>query len=235
MNGLSRKMARRLVTAVKPVFKSVLLLCLLLTNGCSVINFSANYYAPPANYQKEVSDIWEKVTAQLPLKNAYRARIIQGRDSNRLDGIPAVSDRTVLLPNDFVKYIYQNYYNDRAKILVNVMVHEICHPEFGLPSKPPEEHFKADMAAIKLLGGDIKTAQYYYQSLYVMKNYWYARKGVAGHALNLGWNAINGVSAVLGGPAAFADFYATDLSHRMNLIAQQFRPISRSCFPRSSE
>lgn len=216
-------------------FRLPLWLSCLIASGCSVINFSANYYEPPSNYQLEVSEIWGKLKQQLPLKYDYDVRIIAGRDSNRLNGIPAISNKTVLLPNDFVKYIYQNYYDDRAKILTGVMVHEMCHVEYKLPSKPAGKHSQTDIAAIKLLGDNRTTANYYYKSLYVMKNYWFARKGVAGHTLNAGWNAINGVSYALGGPAWFADFFATDLTQRMDLIAKHYKILSTNCFERSGK
>ncbi len=164
----------------------------------------------------------------------YQFRIVGGKDSDRLKGIPAISDKTVLIPDDFIKYIFQNYYNDRFKILSATIVHEVCHAEFGLPSRPPKEHFKADLKAIGLLDGNAATADYFYKSLYVVKDYWFARKGVAGHALNAGWNAVNAAVLVLGGPAHFADFFATDLSERMNLITQAFHLRGGEKFHRSA-
>ena len=200
-----------------------------LAAGCSFINFSGHYYTLPADYSTELALIWNRIETQLPIKNEYQIHVIRGRDSDRLDGVPAVSGRTVYLPEDFVKYVYQNYYNDRFHIFGSVIVHELAHIEYDLPSSPPEKHFETDQAAIRLLGGDLPTAEYYYKSLYVMKDYWFARKGVAGHALNAAWNLVNAASLVYGGPAYFADLYATDLDQRMKLIAKQYK--LKSCGP----
>jgi len=207
----------------------------LSLSGCSFINFSANYYRPPANYQQEIVLIWKNLTAQIPLKYDYKISIIGGKDSDRLNGVPAISERNVLLPGDFVKYVYQNYYDDRSKIFSSVIIHEIAHVEFDLPSKPVEKHVETDMRAIQLLGGGESTVRYYYRSLYAMKNYWFARKGVAGHALNAGWNALNLGSLALGGPAAFIDWYATDLEKRMGLIAKHYGLRARGPFKRSRQ
>ena len=210
-----------------------MLCCLLVTSGCSVINFSANYYTPPGNYQAEIMSIWRDLNVQIPFKNQYKISLMQRRDSRKLNGIPAISDKTVFLPLDFVKYVYQNYYDDRVKIFVSVIIHEVSHVEYGLPSKPPKQHVKTDVTAIKLLGEETAIAQDYYRSLFVVKNYWFARKGVAGHSLNAGWNILNGASLFFGGPAYFADFFATDLSQRMKIIAQHYALPSRKCFKRS--
>jgi hypothetical protein len=211
------------------------LLIILSLSGCSVVNFSANYYDLPPNYRNEISELWQKLKAQSHFKNDYAVSIISGRDSRRLKGIPAISNNTVLLPEEFIKYCYQNYYYDRLKIFTSVIVHEISHPELNLPSRPPKQHFQADLAAIKMLGDDKGTAYYYYKSLYVVKNYWFARKGMAGHTLNASWNALNGASLLLGGPAYFADFFATDLSERMNMIAKHYSLRSPACFERSQQ
>jgi len=213
--------------------RGMCLISILLIAGCSFINFSANYYTPPADYTAELGLIWNKIRNQIPLKHQYHVRIIRDRDSDRLDGVPAVSGTTVLLPDDFVKYVYQNYYNDRFKIFGSVIVHELAHIEYDLPSSPPEKHFETDVAAIKLLGNDMAAAEYYYKSLYVMKDYWFARKGVAGHALNAAWNLVNAASLVYGGPAYFADLYATDLDRRMKLIVKNYKLRARGPFPRS--
>jgi len=201
--------------------------------GCSFINFSANYYTPPTHYRQEVALAWQKLHSQLPLKKEYRLRLVNGRDSDRLNGVPAVSENTVLLPDDFVKYVYQNYYSDRLKIFGSILVHEITHPEYDLPSRPPKQHFRADVAAITLLGNSRGVAQDYYNSLRVMKDYWFARKGVGGHALNAAWNTLNAGLLLVTGRGYFADFYATDLEQRMGLIAQRYQLSHTRGFNRS--
>jgi len=206
---------------------------IFLCSGCSFLNFSANYYEPPGYYQDEVSFLWKKLQKQLTFKNTYQVRIVDGKASDKLNGIPAISGQTVMIPNDFIKYVYQNYYDHRFKILASVMVHEMTHTEYGLPSKPVDKHVQVDFVALKLLSADNEVAADYYRSLFVMKNYWFARKGVAGHALNAGWNAANAASLILGGPAMFADWYATDLSGRMKLITKRYQLKSIKCFERS--
>lgn len=204
-------------------------------NGCSVVNFSANYYRPPANYKDEIVSIWRNITMQIHLKRRYQISIINGKNSNKLNGIPAISNNTVFLPEDFIKYIYQNYYDDRAKIFTVIIVHELCHTEFNLPSKPIYDHFKVDLKAIEVLGRDNNTPEYFYKTLAVIKSYWFARKGVAGHALNVGWNAANLTSVAFGGPGFFGDLYATDLNKRMKLIYKNFHLKSKASFKRSAE
>jgi hypothetical protein len=207
----------------------------VLLTGCSTVNFSANYYIPPEDYQQEVLGIWQVAKANLALKNSFNITFIEGTDSRKLKGIPAISGNTVHLPVDFVKYVYQNYYQDRARIFISVIGHEVCHHEFNLPSSPPREHFKTDVAAIKLLGENSETAENYYQSLVVMKNYWFARKGMAGHALNLGFNAASAASVLYGGPGFFGDLYGTDLNKRLGLIRKQYKIQRSAKFEKTEE
>jgi len=202
--------------------------------GCSFLNFSANYYDPPGYYQDEISFLSKKLQGQLTLKKTYQVRIIDGKASDKLNGIPAISGQTIMIPNDFIKYVYQNYYDHRFKILASVIVHELTHEEYGLPSKPVDKHVQVDFVALKLLSADQDVAADYCRALLVIKNYWFARKGVAGHALNAGWNAANAASLFFGGPAMFADWYATDLSGRMKLLAKRYELGSIKCFERSA-
>lgn len=207
----------------------------LAMQGCSVVNFSANYYTPPPEHLQEIHGLWKKLMADLPLKHGYRYVIVGESEAKGLKGIPAITqDNTVVLPENFVKYVYQNYYDDRMKVFTCIIVHELCHREYGLPSSPPEEHFKVDLQAIKLLGADATTAHNYYKSLYVMRNYWYARKGVAGHTFNVGWNAVNAASVALGGPGAFVDWFATDLDRRLNMLEKNYRIWAGGAFERST-
>ncbi|MBF0532195.1 MAG: hypothetical protein HQL23_03755 [Candidatus Omnitrophica bacterium] len=175
------------------------------------------------------------LVGQIKLKYAYDVRVVDGKDSDRVQGVPFLSNHTVFFPRDFLAYVYQNYYRDRAVILTDVMTHEMCHAEFNLPSAPIEEHFKTDMAAIKLLGETPQAARDFYRSLFVVKNYWFARKGMAGHALNAGINVVSGASMVLGGPGVFVNLFATDLSRRMDFLARKYKLSSTSCFKRSSQ
>ncbi|MFC1594592.1 hypothetical protein ACFL38_04625 [Candidatus Omnitrophota bacterium] len=188
--------------------------------GCATMNFSAHYYTPPSDYQDEAKILFHKVTSDLPLKRNYGMRIVTEQESKSLKGIPAISNATLILPDNFLKYVYQNYYDDRHIIITCIIAHEICHTEFGLASSPPEAHVKTDIQAIALLGTtDTNTPALYYKSLRVMHNYWFARKGVAGHTFNVGWNIINAAAMVFGLPGIFVDWYATDLNQRLKFIA----------------
>jgi len=217
--------------------KIALLIFFILTiSGCATINFSANYYTPPDNYLTEVKTLWNKVTSEIPLEYKYSVTIARGQDSKKLKGIPAISNNIVILPEEFIKYVYQNYYNDRNIIFTCTIVHEVSHTEFNLPSSPPEQHFQTDVKAIQLLGSkDSDTTNNYYKSLQVMRNYWFARKGMAGHALNVGWNALNVAALVFLGHGYFVDWFATDLTERLNLISKGFSIPSGACFKRSKK
>lgn len=200
--------------------------------GCSTVNFSAHYYDPPAGYRQEVWALFEKVQSDLALKNRYQLRVVEKDETH---GIPAISGTLVILPEDFVKYIYQNYYDHRNIILTCVIAHEMAHREFDLPVEPVETHFQVDRAAIGLLGGEqYQNAVYFYKTLYVLRNYWFARKGVAGHTLNIGWNVLNAASYALGGPAHFRNWFATDTKQRMKFLIKEYGVKERGAFPRST-
>lgn len=212
------------------------IICVVLLQGCAVVNFSANYYTPPENYQDEVASVFLSLTKQLNLKHSYSVVITSGEDSDRMNGVPAIAGKVVLLPEDFVKYVYQNYYNDRNKILASVIAHEVCHKEFNLPSEPWREHYKTDQAALEVLGGDdTESSSYYYWSLVVMKNYWFARKGMAGHALNAGWNVANAATSAVFGIGYLKDWFATDLNKRLRLIRKNYQIQRTNIFRRSVE
>lgn len=206
----------------------------LILLGCATVNFSGNYYRLPTNYRQEVQQTWDKLIGELPLKNSYQYVILTDAQFKKSKGIPAISERTVILPESFLKYVYQNYYDHRVVILSAVITHEMCHVEFDLPSQPPPEHFKVDQAAIRLLGKGMVSATFYYQSLYVMRNYWFARKGMGGHAFNVGWNAAQVAALAVTGHGFFADWFATDLEERLRRIAGSTRLLTTECFPRSA-
>ncbi len=135
---------------------------------------------------------------------------------------------------NFIKYIYQNYYADRFKVMACIFVHELSHTEYNLLSTPVTEHFQTDKKAIELLASATScSAADYYKSLLVLRNYWFARKGVGGHAFNVGWNALQVASLVYAGSAHFVDWFATDLDKRMGLLVKEYKLKDRSCFKRS--
>lgn len=201
--------------------------------GCSTVNFSANYYTPPGNYQAEVKKIWGSSMKKFALKNQYALRIVSDSECS-IKGIPEISGYSVKIPESFIKYIYQNYYDDRASIIDCTVAHEVSHVEYSLFNQStPQAHFETDKKAIELLcSKGICSAQDYYKSLFVLKNYWFARKGLGGHAFNVGWNVVQVASMAYGGPASFRDWFATDLSKRMAYISKQYKVRSGSCFKR---
>ena len=206
----------------------------LSLHGCATVNFSANYYTPPDNYRQEVMLIWNTVRRQFHSQHNYAMTIVSGSNSKKLKGIPAISGTTVIVPDEFIRYIYQNYYNDRAAVLTCTVVHELCHTEYGLVSSPPEKHLETDFAAIQVLGGvDSHAAPNYYKSLQVLKDYWFARKGIAGHAFNVGWNAANAAAMVFIGHGYFVDWFATDISKRLQSLSRHYKIPSGSRFRRS--
>lgn len=212
----------------------IIVLCGFLT-GCATVNFSANYYTLPDTYQAEIQGIWEKLVLQYQLSGDYKISVIDGDDEKKAKGIPFISNKTVYLPKIFIKYVYQIYYDDRFIVLTSVITHEVCHALYGLPSEPADEHVKTDLAAINLLGTSEETVKNYLNSLVVVKNYCFARKGMAGHALNVGLNALSVGSVVMGGPGVFMDLYATDLTRRLKLLKRHYRLKSVKAFPKTHE
>jgi hypothetical protein len=206
-----------------------------LASGCATVNFSANYYTLPENYQAEVLDVWQKLYLQYQLTDGYRISVIEGDDEKKAKGIPFISGQTVYLPKIFVKYVYQNYYDDRFIVLTSVISHELCHKLYNLPSEPPDAHVQTDLAAIRLLGASQETVKNYFNSLVVVKNYCFARKGMAGHALNVGINALSVGSVIMGGPGVFGDLYATDLTRRLKLLKREYRLRSFKPFAKTQE
>lgn len=217
------------------MFKNQLLLPILilsLLSGCATVNFSADYYAPPSNYKAEVEKLWKEITYNLPLRYKYRysMRIVSDKECNK-NGIPGIKNGTVLVPNNFVKYIYQNYYEDRFIILTCMVTHELCHAEYNLPMGTPEVHFQTDQKAIYLLSNNTTVSAHdYYKSNQVVKNYWSARKGVAGHAFNIGWNLAQVASIATGGPYCFVDWFATDMNKRQKLLSKRYGKPKPKCF-----
>ena len=205
--------------------RTLLFLTLLpLLTGCATVNFSANYFTPPSNYKSEVTKLWKELIYKLPLKYkySYSMRIVSDKECNT-KGIPGIKNAVVSIPDNYIKYMYQNYYKDRFIILTCMMVHELCHAEYKLPDKPPAVHFQTDGKAISLLSSYTTISAYdYYRSNSALKNYWSARKGAAGHAFNIGWNVAQVASIAMGGPYCFVDWFATDLNQRQSLLSKRY-------------
>lgn len=213
-----------------------LIVIALFLPGCATVNFSANYFTPPDNYKDEVKNEWSGLTGKFALKNQYLLKLVSDRECST-PGIPEINGNTVKIPETFIKYIYQNYYDNKFLVLNCIISHELCHTEYSLYNQStPQAHFQVDKKAIELLQDkNICTAQDYYKSLFVLRNYWFARKGVAGHTFNIGWNVAQVASLVYAGSANFVDWFATDLDKRLALISKAYRVRSGSCFKRYQE
>lgn len=216
-----------------------ILVLLITTNGCATINFSANYYTPPENYQIEVRKLWNELLIKLPLKYSYNMSIVSDNGCKGMKGVPEIESGNVRLPDNFVKYVYQNYYDDRFKIMTCIIAHELCHSEYNIGMESPEVHVQVDARAGELLERNTDISpQDFYSSLFVLRNYWIARKGVVGHLSNIGWNAISLVSLLYGGSYYFVDWFATDLDKRMAAIyraGKETGVIEHRCFKRYYE
>lgn len=207
------------------IYLSVLILCVTL-GGCA----SFKSTALTTDHQKEVRHLLQKINTDFPLKHEYQVRILPNKQMKDTKGVPAISGSILAFPEDFVKYVYQKYYHHRLKIFTCIMVHEIVHTEFDLPSRPPPQHYLTDRAAIKLMGESQESIQYYYDSLRVMKKYWLASRSVGGHMWNVGWNLGNAALLAYVGQGYFVDWFATDLKERMKLLRKEYDINKRSSF-----
>ena len=191
--------------------------------GCSTINFSANYYTPPDYYKEEVYALLDEIQSYLPLKYKYTMKITEDNESQGTKGVPEIRGTHIKLTNNLVKYVYQNYFDERHKIIACVIVHEMSHSEFNMLSEPVETHFQVDLKAVSLLENSTSiTPKDFYYSLIVLKNYWFARKGVAGHAVNVGWNVLNAAALVYVGHGSFVNWFATDIRGRLKRFRKHY-------------
>ena len=164
--------------------------------------------------------------------------IICADKSTSTPGVPEIKmmlppNYSVYMPDYFVRYVYEFYYNNREVIFNSIFAHEIAHAEFNLPDKPPEKHYLVDGAAIvNFFPNTQVTDDNFYSSLCVISYYWQARKGAGGHLFNIGWNALNIYAIAMGGIGSIGDLYATDISTRLNLL-QKDSPSVKFVFKRS--
>ncbi|MCX5696240.1 MAG: hypothetical protein NTW18_06275 [Candidatus Omnitrophica bacterium] len=225
---------------------TIILISSLFLSGCAAINFSSKYYNPPPSYHNDVESICAKLISNLKihpgLKYNYKIKICSERET-KTAGIPQVGvdkelpgdiSYTIYIPEYFIRYVYEFYYNYRKVILASIVTHEIAHREFDLADTPPTAHYLTDKAAVnKLLPYTPATTTDFYNSLYVLHYYWKARKGVAGHAGNILLNAGSLASAAFGGPTYFGDLFATDVTTRIYKFRHDFPAYSKITFKRS--
>jgi hypothetical protein len=151
----------------------------------------------------------------------------------QIPGVPQIKNGTVYLPQYFIQYVYEFYYNYRVPIFTCLIAHEIAHAEYGLPDKPPKQHYLCDKAAIEnmLIKYTPYNENHYYSKLKVVSDYWSARKGVGGHLANVGWNVFNMATLAYVGVGSLGNLYATDISTRLKLMKKD-HPSVRFIFTR---
>lgn len=206
--------------------------------GCATVNFSSKYYTLPEDYRKDIDAIL--TSARIPIRAPYKPYICLDKCDSAASGIPYTDGTSVYLPKTFLQYVYEFYYNDRAKIILCTYLHEVTHNEFGIGSKPPEAHYLCDKAVIERFfnnGNNSASNVFYtpsdlYSSLLVIQDYWRARKGLGGHLFNIGWNALNAVSLFYGGSGSIGDLYAVDIATRIQLMRRDY-PSVKFVFKRS--
>ena len=218
----------------KPLIAMFLVICL---SGCATVNFSSKYYAPPVDYHNEVTAIHREVTDGLDksigLKYYYSIKICSEKETTT-PGVPEIQpDHTVLIPEYFIRYVYEFYYLDRKVILTSLLCHELAHHEYNIPYNSPQTHYLTDKKAIDcLLPHTSATSLDFYNTLCIFQYYWSARKGAGGHLFNIGWNAMNIAAIALGGFGSVGDLYATDISTRISLMRRDY-PKAKFIFKRS--
>lgn len=211
--------------------------------GCATVNFSSKYYTLPEDYKKDIEQIL--TSARIPITHSYAWVICIDQCDRNASGVLFFNpdDRTIYLPKTFLQYIYEFYYNHRAQILVCTFLHEITHNEFGIASKPPETHYLCDKAVIEKffnnnganpISNVFYTPNEMYSTLIVTQDYWRARKGLGGHLANVGWNLLNLATLAYAGSGTFVDWFATDISVRINLLRRDY-PNCKFIFKRSDK
>lgn len=213
----------------------IITMAVALLSGCATLNFSAHYYTLPTNYQEDFKRCWIDLTSKLDLVDTYIIDITTDKGTKGTAGVPEIEGTTIRVPLNYIKYVYQNYYNDRCKIFKCILTHEICHTEYSMRMGTLQQHYEVDRKAISMLifAGEA-TSEDYYKSLFVTSDYWFSRKGVLGHVGNFLWNALNIFSLAYTGVGEVGNLYATDLSWRMIFIAGDYEVESGSKFERSS-
>ncbi|MDO8488822.1 MAG: hypothetical protein Q7S42_01740 [Candidatus Omnitrophota bacterium] len=213
------------------------LLLIPLLSGCASVNFSSKYYSLPANYEKDLNDVWNQMITKIPLKykNSYSYRIVKDNQTKPA-GIPQSRQEgnnvVILIPEYFVKYVWEFYYPKyNQEIMSCLFAHELGHPESQYSSKTPKEHLLCDKYTIKNLLLPPATVTTYYSTLIVVRDYWSARKGAGGHLFNAGWNSLNIASTIFVGVGFIGDLYATDLNYRISSLKRAY-PSAKFCFKR---
>ena len=202
-------------------FIILLLISSIVLSGCATLNFSSKYYELPPNYKDDIDKVWNNIIAKVPLKYTYSYRITQDKET-KFAGIPQAEGTIISLPDYFIRYVYEFYYNDREAILTCIILHEMAHTEFNLLIfEPPEQHYLTDKAAIdNFLLFTPYTANHYYCSFKILGDYWQARKGVGGHLLAFTTNV-----ALAYFTGITVDWFTTDINTRLNLIIRDYSPV----------
>ena len=218
--------------------RKIILALLIFVSGCATVNFSSKYYTLPQDYETDIQSIWNEFVKKVPLKYEYNYSIDKDRLNviGAIPGIPFIHGVHISLPEYYIRYIYEFYYDDRKAILFSTIAHEMAHTEFNCPAEPPEQHYLCDKAALENL--IIPHTQFgaisFYSHLKILSDYWNARKGVVGHVANAGLNIASVFSVLNGGGGIFGNMYATDISTRMKLMVRDY-PTVKFIFTRSDK
>ncbi len=217
---------------------TILLILTIFISGCATVNFSSKYYTLPNAYEKDIQEVWNEINTKIPLKHKgyYFYRIVKDNQTTP-PGMPqSVSEgnnRIILIPEYFIKYVYEFYYPAYHKIIIGCLfAHELGHPESGYLSSTPQQHILCDRYTIENLMLPYYTSNDYYSMLIVAKDYWSARKGVGGHLFNIGWNILNVGTYLFAGFGYFNDWFATDVNNRISALKSTY-PHTVFCFKRN--
>ena len=211
---------------------------IILLSGYASVNFSSKYYTLPADYQKDIDEVWNDMMTKVPLKHElyYFYRIVKDNQTS-LAGVPEIrklgvgsdNNMVVLIPEYFIKYVYEFYYPKYHKEIISCLfAHELGHPESGYSSENQNDHFLCDKYSIKNLLLPPANSDTYYSMLIVVKQYWSARKGIGGHLFNFGLNL-----ATITYLKSTIDLFGTDLNYRISKFNSS-EPPPRFCFKRSN-
>lgn len=210
---------------------------LLFLPGCTTVNFSSKYYNLPTGYEKDIDEVWNDIMTKVPLKYElyYFYKIVKDNETST-PGVPEIRplgtgskyNMVVMIPEYFIKYIYEFYYPKYHKeIIACIFAHELGHPESDHSSNNQEDHFLCDKYSINNLLLPPTNSDTYYSMLIVVKQYWSARKGIGGHLFNFALNL-----ATITYLKSTMDLFGTDLNYRISKFNSE-EPSPKFCFERN--
>jgi hypothetical protein len=212
----------------------IILLVVPFLSSCATVNFSSKYYTPPSNYDKDIAEAWNEILIKVPLKNKshYSYRIVKDKETKPAgmpQSIKEGDNFVILVPEYYIKYVYEFYYPNYHKIIMCCLFsHELGHPESGYSSDTIPQHILCDKYTIEHLLIPTVSPVDYYSTLVISAKYFSARKGLGGHAFNIGWNILNAATFVFVGYGYFNDWYANDINKRLYALRRSYPGIKFS-------